>query len=585
MPKEFRNLISLMEAKSIILDHRPRAQKKAVALGSSLGSILAEKVVSAQDVPGFARASMDGYAVISKDTIEAREDRPVSLCLAGSVPMGRRPDIQIGRGETAEVSTGSMMPEGADAVVMIEYSQARDGQVFIRRPVFGGENVQAAGSDISFGEAVLFPGTRIKAREIGVLAALGMKSVLVRRLEVGLASTGKELVVPGQELSAGQIYDINSYTIAAGVEDCGAIARTYGILPDEREEMKQALMKMAIECDMVLVSGSTSAGVGDMIYEVLEEIGDLIFHGVNLKPGKPTVFGMIEGKPFLGLPGYPTSALTVFTELAAPAIRSALGLQHADNKINGRLAGPLRTEGRQQMLAVGISGDLVYPVDKGSGSITTLALAEGVIDVPAGVEYLAGGTPVEVKLFSPAQASCLVIAGENSIFLERLNEQLPWRLMLLNAGSYRGMVHLMDGIADLAAVSGPDIETLPDDMKMVKSYYRELGLMFRDKSALSDLASQRIVGWQRDSVMSTAFEKALMDMGVARPSYVRLAKTHSSVAATVASSRADLGFGEREAASQAGLGFKKVTEEELQFIAGPKGLGNPWLNSFMAAFP
>ncbi len=385
MPKEFRSLISLQEAKSLISDHLPTAREKAVALGLSLGCILAEKVISSQDVPGFGRASMDGYAVISQDTIEAREDRPVSLRLAGSVPMGRRPEIEISRGEAAEVSTGSMMPKGADAVVMIEYSLAQEGIVYIRRPAFEGENVQAAGSDISFGEAVLFPGTPIAAREIGVLAALGRERVRVRSLDVGLASTGAELIPPGRELLLGQIYDINSYTIAAGVEDCGACPRSYGILPDDKEQMTRTLLKMAEECDMILVSGSTSAGAGDMIYQVIEEVGELIFHGVNFKPGKPTIFGMIRGKPCIGLPGYPTSALTVFAELAAPAIRSVLGRGHSENKTAGRLAGPLRTEGRQQMLAVGVSGDLVYPVDKGSGSITTLALADGVIEIPAGV--------------------------------------------------------------------------------------------------------------------------------------------------------------------------------------------------------
>lgn len=194
MPKEFRSLISLQQAKSIIFNHLPTVQERSVALGSSLGCILAEKVISSLDVPGFSRASMDGYAVLSQDTIEAREDRPVSLRLAGSVPMGRKPEIAISRGEAAEVSTGSMMPQGADAVVMIEYSQVGEGMVHIRRPVFGGENVQAAGSDISFGETVLFPGTPVAAREIGVLAALGRERIRVRSLHIGLASTGAELI-------------------------------------------------------------------------------------------------------------------------------------------------------------------------------------------------------------------------------------------------------------------------------------------------------------------------------------------------------------------------------------------------------
>jgi putative molybdopterin biosynthesis protein len=583
MRKEFRQLIPLQEARSIIFDHAPRPREETVFLESSRDRILAEKIVSGVDVPGFHRASMDGYAVKAADTLESREDRPVSLRLAGCVPMGRLPDMRVSRGEAAEVSTGSVMPDGADAVVMIEYSQAKDDRVYIRRPVYSGENVQKAGSDISFGEVVLFPGTKIASREMGVLAALGRETVRVLSLKVGVASTGSELVPPGHCLGPGQIYDINTYAIAAGVQECGATAVQYGILPDERADMAMRLQKMAQECEMVLVSGSTSAGAGDMVYQVLEEIGELIFHGVNLKPGKPTIFGLIDGKPCLGLPGYPTSALTVFYELAAPVIRKALGQKHQGNKTEGRLAGPLRTEGRQQMLAVGVAGSLVYPVDKGSGSITTLALADGVIEIPAGVEYLEKGAAVEVKLFRELQAPGLVVAGENSIILERLAERLPWRLMLLNAGSLQGRVHLEDGVADLAAVSSLDAVSIPEGMTAMKGYKRELGLIYRDAAVLSDPGNHRIVGWHRDSAMKAVFEKALWDLGITNPSYVRIARTHSAVAAAVASRRADLGFGERAAAVEAGLGFKFVAEDEIQFLARSEAINNPWLKSFIGA--
>ncbi len=583
MRKEFRSLIPLSEAKSIILDRLPRIKDETVPLECSLGRILAEKIISTVDVPGFIRASMDGYAVRSEDTLESREDRPVPLSLAGYVPMGKLPELQVAPGDAAEVSTGSMMPEGADAVVMIEYSQAVDNRVCIRRPVFGGENVQAAGSDISFGEAALFPGTKVGAREMGVLAALGRKTVPVRSLRVGVASTGFELVPPGCNLGPGQIHDINTYTIAAGVEECGAHASTYGILPDEREAMAKTLQKMARECEMILVSGSTSAGAGDMVYQVLEEVGELIFHGVNLKPGKPTIFGLIDGKPCLGLPGYPTSALTVFYELAAPAIRKALGQRHLENKAAGRLAGPLRTEGRQQMLAVGLSGELVYPVDKGSGSITTLAMADGVIEIPAGVEYLEKGAKVEVKLFQERQAPCLVVAGENSISMEKLAESLPWRLMLLNTGSLRGTVYLEDGVADLASVSSLDAVPVPAGMRAIKGFRRELGLIYRDAATLSDPGNQRIVGWHRDSTMKAAFEKVLQNLGITSPRYVRVARTHSAVAAAVSSGRADMGFGEKVAAVEADLGFKPLAEDEIRFLARPETLDNPWLKPFIGA--
>jgi putative molybdopterin biosynthesis protein len=569
MPKEFHSLISLDEARSIVLQHLPAACTVSVPLSQAAGRILAEKIVSAIDVPGFPRASMDGFAVLAEDTIEAREDRPVSLRLAGRVHMGRLPEVCISSGEAAEVSTGSMLPTGADAVVMIEHSQAQGDKVLVRRPVYASENIQAAGSDISFGETVLFPGTRLQPREIGVLAALGCKEVPIRLLKVGVASTGNELTAPGQSLPAGQIYDINTYAIAAAVADCGARAMTYGILPDEKQAMAGALQKMAEECDLILVSGSTSAGAGDMIYRVLEEMGDLIFHGINLKPGKPTIFGMISGKPCLGQPGYPTSALTVFSCLAAPAIRAALGQRHRGKSAAGRLSGPLRTEGRRQMLAVGLSGDLVYPVDKGSGSITTLAGADGIIDIPAGVEYLEKGAAVQVDLFSDkdAQWPGLVLAGENSILLERLAESRPGFLRFLNAGLIQSRIYLEEGVADLACVCGPIQAQAWPGTKEIWSNEREMGLLFRDSAALSELADRSLVGWQRDSVNNSTFAALLRERGIADPSFVRTAKTQRAVAAAVASGRADAGYAEKEAAEEAGLCFEPLAREKIILLA------------------
>jgi putative molybdopterin biosynthesis protein len=234
------------------------------------------------------------------------------------------------------------------------------------------------------------------------------------------------------------------------------------------------------------------------------------------------------------------------------------------------------------MLAVGVSGKLVYPVDKGSGSITTLALADGVIEIPAGVEYLETGLEVEVKLFRELQRPNLVVAGENSVILERLAGSLPWRLMLLNTGSLRGRVYLEDGVADLASISDLEAVPVPTGMKAIKGYKRELGFVYRDAGAISDPGS-RIVGWPGDSAMNAAFERALLDLGLTNPGRVRVAKTHSAVAATVASGRADLGFAERAAAIESGLGFEFLAEDEIQFLARSDAINNPWLKSFIDA--
>lgn len=583
MPKEFHSLIPLDLARSIVLQHLPAARTTRVPLSRAAGCILAEKIVSSIDVPGFSRASMDGFAVLAEDTIEAREDRAVSLYLAGRVAMGRLPEVGISSGEAAEVSTGSMIPPGTDAVVMIEHSQAVGENVLVRRPVYASENIQAAGSDISFGETALFPGTLLQPREIGVLAALGCQEVPARMLRVGVASTGNELVSPGEPLAAGRIYDINTYTIAAAVADCGAQALHYGILPDEKQAMMQALHKMAEECDFILVSGSTSAGAGDMIYQVLEEMGELIFHGVNLKPGKPTIFGLIDGKPCLGLPGYPTSALTVFSCLAAPAIRAALGRRDRGKSAAGRLAGPVRTEGRRQMLAVGLSGDLVYPVDKGSGSITTLAGADGIIDIPSGVEFLEEGTPVAVELFAERESdpSTLLLAGENSILLERLAENRPGCLRLLNAGHIQARIYLEEGVADLACVWGLDRPW--EGAEIIWSGEMEMGLLFRDRSALSHLAGLPLVGWQRDSSLKSDFEAALKERGIASPRFMRSAKTQRAVAAAVASGRADAGYAEKQAAEEAGLGFEPAGKKKIMLLARSESVEDSRIKSLLQA--
>ena len=583
MPKEFHSLIPLDEARSIVLQHLPVARTTRVPLSRAADFILADKIVSTIDVPGFSRASMDGFAVIAQDTIDAREDRPVSLSLVGRVSMGRLPEIEISSGEAAEVSTGSMIPRGADAVVMIEHSQAQGDIVQVRRPVYASENIQAAGSDISFGETLLYPGTLLQPREIGVLAALGCQEVTVRMLKVGVASTGDELAPPGENLAAGQIYDINTYTIAAAVADCGARALPYGILPDEKQAMAGALHKMTGECDLILVSGSTSAGAGDMIYRVMEEMGELIFHGINLKPGKPTIFGLIDGKPCLGLPGYPTSALTVFSCLAAPAIRAALGRSHRWRSAAGRLAGPVRTEGRRQKLAVGLSGDLVYPVDKGSGSITTLAGADGIIDIPAGVEFLEEGTPVSVELFAEREpdSNTLIVAGENSVLLEKQAESRPGCLRLLYAGPIQARIYLEEGVADLACVWGLDRPW--QGTEIIWSGEMEMGLLFREREDLSHLADISLAGWQRDSSLKSAFEVALQERGIASPRFVRSAKTHRAVAAAVASGRADAGYAEKEAAEEAGLGFEFLARNRISLLARNESLEDSRIRSLLQA--
>ncbi|NPV62902.1 MAG: molybdopterin biosynthesis protein [Methanotrichaceae archaeon] len=590
MRKEFRSLISLDEARSIVLSHAPRTEARSVPLQHALGRVLAEKVVSTINVPGFNRASMDGYAVIAQDTLGSREDRPVSLRLVGRVPMGKRPEVRLENDQAAEVSTGSMMPEGSDAVVMVEYCEEQDGWLRVNRPVHSGENVQGAGSDISFGEAVLFPGTVLTSRDVGVLAALGRDQVSVRRLKVGIASTGNELVSPGRDLYPGQIYDINSYSIAAAVEECGGEPVAFGILPDRKEAMFEVLSAMAAQCGLLLVSGSTSAGAGDMIYQVLDEIAETKFHGVNLKPGKPTIFAMLNETPCLGLPGYPTSALTVFRLLAAPAIARALGKRYEGRTLSGTLARPVRSESRRQMMAVGLAGGSVYPLDRGSGSITTLAQSDGVIEIPADVEYLKKGEPVTVQLFGDGIPD-ITIAGESCPLLEKVVEAMPYQVRYLVLGSMRSLIAVADGAADLGAISLPEGQRLepPEGCVSIPGYIRELGLMARspEQLAIEDRDGASVLGWSRESAMDAALKTALSGLNpTAEVSRMPgRAMSHSAVASSVASGRAQVGFCTRAAAEEAGLFFRPLVCDRMEFVCRSAGRTDAvdWFWSYLSS--
>jgi putative molybdopterin biosynthesis protein len=573
MPKEFRSLISLEEARSIVLLHPPLAEARTVPLSDALGRILAEKVVSSVDVPGFSRASMDGFAIRAADALAAREDHPIALNLVGRVPMGLPAEIAIAPGQAAEVSTGSMMPPGADAVAMIEHTSLQGNAVLVYRPLYPGENVTGLGSDITLGETVLYPGTPLFPRELGVLAAVGRCEAVVRDLRVGVASTGDELAEPGRALRPGPVYDINSYSIAASVEECGGSPVCFGILPDKKEAMAQILAKMAEECAMILISGSTSAGAGDMVFLVMEELGELLFHGINLKPGKPTLFGIINGKPCLGLPGYPTSALTVFAELAAPAIENALGTRGGSPRIKGRLAQSVRGEGRRQMLAVSVAGNMISPVDKGSGSITTLSRADGVIEIPPENEYMEKGEEVEVRLFGELKPPDLIIAGESCPFLELAAESLPGQIRLLTMSSQQALLSLKDGMVDAACVSPQ--HDLMDGISAVFGYCRELGLMAADPALLDPekLGGASLAGWPSGSGMGREMKRSFQILGLDPAELIlkRQARTHSAVAASVSIEKTQVGFGAKAAAEAAGLFFRGLIWERIDLLAREEG--------------
>ncbi len=505
--KEFRDLADPDDARDAIasLDLAPDSEE--VRLEDARGRVLAERIDAQLDVPGFDRASMDGYAVRARDTFGADETDPALLSLVGTVHAGAEPAVDVGEGEAVEISTGAVMPPGADSVVMVERTDEREGgdTVEVRTALAPGDNVMLAGADVAAGERALGPGTRLTAREIGLLSALGVESVPVRgKPTVGIVSTGDELVRPGDEVdsAAGQIYDVNSYTVAAAVEEAGGEPKLYPHAGDDYDEMEAILREAADECDLVLSSGSTSASAVDVIYRVIDERGELLLHGVAVKPGKPMLVGRIGDSAYVGLPGYPVSALTIFRTFVAPAIRRAAGVpEPATATVRARMATEERYgEGRMRLMPVGLtetqSDDLLaYVVDKGSGATTSLVEADGVVSVPPDTAYVAEGETVEVQLFSPdVRAPSVLGVGEDDPALARLLDSLD-RPRYLSVGSREGLRRLRDGVPDFAVTSGDSADAAGDrgvDATELATYEREWGLVVQSGSAPKRSACWRI---------------------------------------------------------------------------------------------
>jgi len=384
-----------------------------VSLLDSLGRVLAVEVRATEDVPGFDRSTVDGYAVRAKDTYGASESLPAYADIGGEVVMGRVPQGRVGAGQAWHIATGGMLPPGADAVVMVEYTEELDrDSILINRPVAPGENVIRRGEDIAAGEIALPAGHRIRPQDLGMLSSIGVTQVEVMPpYRVGIISTGDELVAPSEFPAPGQVRDINSYTLSGAVGACGGEARFYGIVRDNFEELRNVLERVIAENDIVLLSGGSSVGTRDVAFKVINTMGTpgVLFHGISIKPGKPTIGAVIEDKPVFGLPGHPASALVVFDLLVAPLICS--GGYHICKK-DVFTEYPLQAEivrnlhsaaGREDFIRVRLflrDGRLFAdPVLGKSGLISTMVKADGLAYIPAGKEGVEAGETVRVKPF------------------------------------------------------------------------------------------------------------------------------------------------------------------------------------------
>lgn len=401
--RPIEQLISLEEARAIVdAAVAPIERHEQVPLTQANGRVLASDVVASADVPPFARAAMDGYAVRAADASGATREQPRRLRSLEQIFTGQAPTRRVEPGTCAEIATGAAMPHGADAVVIVEETH-RDpaGIVSIFSAVSPGQHIGRQGADISTGQTVLRAGDVLNASRVGALAALGVLEVDVyARPRVAILSTGDEIVDPGQPLQPGQIYDINKFTLSSIVGEHGAVPVLYRAAHDTIEDLSRALDECLHE-DVLVFSGGSSVGERDLILDVIAARGQLLFHGIALKPGKPTAFGTIDGKLLFGTPGYPTSCLTNAYILVVPALRRIARLPpHTPRREALPLARRITSvPGRHQIYTVRVEGGLAVPAFKASGDITSMSQADGYIEIPAGINVVEAGTIVEVTFF------------------------------------------------------------------------------------------------------------------------------------------------------------------------------------------
>ncbi len=408
----FRKLLALEEAQKIIKDnYEPKPLGiEQVSLLQAGQRVLAENVHASIDIPPFNRSTVDGYAVKSEDTFGAEENRPIVLKVSGTVNVGEAPKARVEKGKAAEIVTGAPIPDGADAVVMIEHTERKNETVSIFNAVCKEENVMNSGSDIKKGETVLKSGQVLGSREIGALAALGMAKVKVYTIpKVAVLSTGPEITEPGTDLPPAKIYDINAYSLSTAVSEAGGRPIFLGVFSDNQAELREAVRRALGSADMVVTSGGVSIGPKDVMPKVLDSLGKpgLIVCGIAIKPGKPTSVASSNGKLVFALPGHPTSALLAFNLLARPSIQILSG-RKIGPKTEVKASATMRmfpAKGRRTFVMVKLKRDkvnrvLAEPVAPGvSGAMTTLAKADGFVTIPENRQFIDEGETVTVHLF------------------------------------------------------------------------------------------------------------------------------------------------------------------------------------------
>jgi putative molybdopterin biosynthesis protein len=618
--EQFLEVVSAEEARVRFERHLDLAPlpAEAVALADARTRVLAYDVVAAVDAPPFDRSNVDGFAVRAADTVGASDGNPRVLTLNGEViACGYAPIVAVAPGTCTAIATGGVIPRGADAVVMIEQTELIEHsspRLELRRTAAPGQFVSYAGSDIARGETLLRRGTCIGAREIGMLAACGLDRVeVVRRPKVAVLSTGEELVEPGKPLKPAGVYDSNSAIIAAAVAEAGGEPLMCGACPDDAIILEKTVREALAASDMVVLSGGTSKGAGDLSHRVVSQLGKpgILVHGVALKPGKPLCLGVVEDKPIVVLPGFPTSAIFTFHAFVAPVIRARAGLPpEAAETISARVPVRVASElGRKEFvlvsLVVGEGGAVAFPTGKGSGAVTSFSQADGFLEIDALASALDADSATQVTLIgSTARAPDLVIMGSHDVALDVVVGELADRgfsARTLAVGSLGGVAAANRGECDIAPVHLIDPASgqynkylVAPGLGLVPGWRRMQGLLFRPgdarfegrsaqealKIALAD-ASALMVNRNAGAGTRVLIDKLLN--GVRPPGYANQPKSHNAVAAAIAQGRADWGLAIGPVAKLYGLGFLPVSPEHYDFLVVESRRERPAVQAFLAA--
>ena len=401
--RPIRETIPLDEARALIdAQVKPLMRTERVPLRDANGRVVARDIIAPFDVPPFPRAAMDGYAVRAEDTFGASRYEPKMLECLEQVFTGQVPSREVGPGQCTEIATGAPMPAGADAVVMVEETDKDStGAIRIFTPVFPRQHVGRQGADLTAGQPVLTSGELLNPSRIGALAAIGTTDLDVyARPRVAILSTGNEIVHPGQPLAPGQIYDINKFTLTSIVAEHGGLPEPHRTAIDTIEDLSRAVDE-CLEADLLVFSGGSSVGERDLILDVIAQKGEVLFHGIAVKPGKPTAFGVVRGKLVFGMPGYPTSCLSNAYMLLVPVLRRMAHLPvHRLRSMTVPLGQRIvSTTGRHQFYTVRIVDGVALPAFKASGDITSMSRADGYIEIPTHTDIVEKDEIVEVKLF------------------------------------------------------------------------------------------------------------------------------------------------------------------------------------------